>query len=204
MKLTQCRSCTTVIMSPVSNAPLPFAPAGQYNTVSAFEVSATVNESNVVPKRERCAFPEFNACALTHDPLSIFRVQEYLRVETFRPFDHRRVKVRMRNSDRADAAAPSLRRPFCRRATKWNPKADFRGAIGVEARAGQWQIPVPCRYREGAALPPQTGCGGRSLTFRASSTADLRGEQIAVRLRKSGTGAEAAPSGQTAFRTARR
>ena len=32
-------------------------------------------------------------------------MQKYLRVETFRPFDHRRVKVRMRNRDRADTAA---------------------------------------------------------------------------------------------------
>src|SRR5438046_6992332 len=72
---------------------------------AAFEMSAAVNESNIVPKRERRSFPEFDTRALTHDPLSIFRAQEYLRVETFRPFDHRRVKVRMRNSNRADAAA---------------------------------------------------------------------------------------------------
>ena len=72
---------------------------------AAFEVSAAVDQSESVPQRQRCFIPELDAWTLTHGPLSIFCVEKDLSVETFRPFNHRRVKVRMRNSDRADAAA---------------------------------------------------------------------------------------------------
>jgi len=60
------------------------------------------------------------------------------------------------------------------------------------------------RCREVAALHLPTGCGERSLFFRASSTADLGDGRIAARFRKSGTAPEVAPFRQTAFRTARK
>src|SRR6266481_6200321 len=45
-----------------------------------------------------------NAQALAHDPFAIGRMQKDLGVKTLGPFDHRRVEMRMRNRDGADAA----------------------------------------------------------------------------------------------------
>src|SRR6266496_2691095 len=75
---------------------------------AAFEMSAAIDQCEIIPERKDCSFPELDARSRvrgTHHPFAIGSVQKYLRVETFRPFDHRRVKVRMRNCDRADTAA---------------------------------------------------------------------------------------------------
>src|SRR5438034_4381852 len=75
---------------------------------AAFEMSAAVDQCEIIPERKGCSFPKLNTRSRvrgTHDPFAIGSMQKYLRVETFRPFDHRRVKVRMRNRDRADTAA---------------------------------------------------------------------------------------------------
>src|SRR6266566_3898170 len=75
---------------------------------AAFEMSAAVDQCEIVPERKGCSFPKLNTRSRvrgTHHPFAIGSMQKYPRVETFRPFDHRRVKVRMRNRDRADTAA---------------------------------------------------------------------------------------------------
>src|SRR5439155_3608961 len=79
----------------------------------------------------------------------------------------------------------SLQRWFFGRAMKCNPKADFRRGIARAMRAGLLRIPARCRYREVAALHLRSGCDDRRTVVRASSTADLRNEQIAARLHKS-------------------
>ena len=72
---------------------------------AAFEMTTTIDECEIVPKREGCSFPELNAGSFAHDPFVIGRMQKYLRVESLGPLNHRRVKMRMRNGDRSDAAA---------------------------------------------------------------------------------------------------
>ena len=76
-------------------------------------------------------------------------MQKYLRIESFSPFNHRRVKMRMRNRNGADAAARSSpRRRFRHPAMKYSPRADFRRAIARAMHVARWQIPVRCRFRE--------------------------------------------------------
>ena len=113
-------------MSPVSNAPLPLAPGWPMQHGAAFKMSAAIDQRQTIPKRKRCSFPELNARTLAHDPFAISGMQKYLRIETLGPLDHRRVKMRMRNRNGADAAARVRpRRWFRRPAMRCNPRADF-------------------------------------------------------------------------------
>src|SRR5882757_11021537 len=92
------------MMSPVSNAPLPFAPAGQCNT-APLEMSAAIERCQTIPQRKRCSFLKSDTRTLAHHPLAIGSVQKYLRIESLRPIHHRRVIMRMRDRDDADTAA---------------------------------------------------------------------------------------------------
>src|SRR5437660_1924122 len=85
---------------------------------TSFKMSATIDQRQPIPKRQRCSFPKFDARALAHHPLSIGGVQKYLRIETLGPFDHRRIKMWMRDCDGADTAA----------------RVDFRGGLVVDER----------------------------------------------------------------------
>src|SRR6266567_9464161 len=75
---------------------------------AAIKMSAAINQGHAIPKRKRCSFPKLDARSRgrgTHDPFAISGVQKYLRIELFSPLNHRRVKMRMRNGNGANAAA---------------------------------------------------------------------------------------------------
>src|ERR1700730_4204300 len=56
---------------------------------AAVELSAAVDQAKAVPQRLSRSFPKLNAWTFAHDPFAVGSVQEYLRIETFAPFDHR-------------------------------------------------------------------------------------------------------------------
>src|SRR5437773_4339743 len=75
---------------------------------AAFEMSAAVDQREIIPERKGWSLPELNARSRvrgTHDPFAVGGMQKYLRIESFSPLDHRRVKMRVRNGNGADAAA---------------------------------------------------------------------------------------------------
>jgi len=72
---------------------------------ASFEMSAAIDQREIIPKWQGRSFPELNARTFAHDPLSIFRLQKDLRVKMVGPFDHRRVEMRVRNRDGANTAA---------------------------------------------------------------------------------------------------
>ena len=72
---------------------------------AAFEMSAAIDQRDVIPKRQRVSVPKFDPRTLTHDPLSILRVQKNLRIEALCPFHHCRIIMGMRNRDGTEAAA---------------------------------------------------------------------------------------------------
>src|SRR5437870_8031608 len=72
---------------------------------AAFKMSAAINQGHAIPKRKRCSFPKLNARTFAHDPFPIGGMQENSRIESFSPLNHRRVKMRMRNGNGANAAA---------------------------------------------------------------------------------------------------
>jgi len=171
---------------------------------ATFDVSAAVNESNVVQNASVVPFQNSTRALLRMIHCRSSACRNILRVETFRPFDHRRVKVRMRNSDRADAAARfHFGDGFIVGKRNAIPE---QISVGRCSRSARWPMANSgsCRYREGAALPPQAGCGDRSLTFRASSTVALGGEQIAFVFANRALGRRLSLFSQTAFRIERR
>src|SRR5438876_7523621 len=93
------------MMSPVSNAPLPFCTGWPMQHRAALELSAAIDQCQTIPQRKRCSFPKSDARTLAHHPLAIGSVQKYLRIESLRPIHHRRVIMRMRDRDGADTAA---------------------------------------------------------------------------------------------------
>src|SRR6266571_7582733 len=68
-------------------------------------MSAAIDQRHAIPKRKRCSFPKLDARTFAHDPVAISGVQKYLRIESFSPLNHRRVKVWMRDRNGANAAA---------------------------------------------------------------------------------------------------
>ena len=72
---------------------------------AALEVSAAIDQCQTIPQRKRCFFPKSDARTLAHHTLAIGSVQKHLRIESLRPFHHRRVIMRMRDRDGADTAA---------------------------------------------------------------------------------------------------
>src|SRR5439155_26123500 len=71
---------------------------------AAIKMSAAVDQRHAIPKRKRGSFPKLNARTFAHDALVIGSMQKYFGIESFAPLNHRRVKMRMRNGDGANAA----------------------------------------------------------------------------------------------------
>src|SRR6266567_3712521 len=55
---------------------------------ATFEMSAAIDQREPIPERQGCSFPKVDARTFSHDPLSIFCMQKYLRVKMVGPFDH--------------------------------------------------------------------------------------------------------------------
>src|SRR4030095_4373353 len=68
-------------------------------------MTPAVDQRQIIPKRKCRSSPKIYAPILAHDPFAIGRMQKDLGVKTLGPFDHRRVEMRMRNRDGADASA---------------------------------------------------------------------------------------------------
>src|SRR4030095_14759579 len=68
-------------------------------------MTPAVDQRQIIPKRKCRSPPKIYAPILAQDPFAISSVQKDLGVKTLGPFKHRRVEMRMRNRDGADAAA---------------------------------------------------------------------------------------------------
>src|SRR5438874_9978679 len=69
--------------------------SGPVQNRAAFEMAAAIDQRQTFPERQNCSFPKLNPWTFAHDPLAIGCMQKDLRVESFGPFDHRRIKMRM-------------------------------------------------------------------------------------------------------------
>jgi len=72
---------------------------------ASIEMAAAIDQRHTVPKRKRCSFPKLDTRALAHHPPAIGGMQKYLRVETLGPIDHRRIIMRVRDCNCAEAPA---------------------------------------------------------------------------------------------------
>src|SRR6266571_1961939 len=103
---------------------------------AAIKMSAAINQGQAIPKRKRYSFPKLNARTLAHDPFATGGMQKNLGIEAVGPIDHRRIEMRMRNRDRADAAVRVYLGDCFGPVMKCNPRADFLLAIAEARRAG--------------------------------------------------------------------
>src|SRR5579864_5166665 len=74
---------------------------------AAGKMAAGADQRDAVGKLERIAVPEFDRRIGPHHPLAIGGMKVDRRIEGVRPFDHRRIIMRVRNSD-ADQSAETF------------------------------------------------------------------------------------------------
>ncbi len=138
MKLTQSRSCTTVIVSPVSSAPRPSDPAGQCSTAAPSKcppIRASVSPGTGSTASSKSSTRGGGSL----DPLLVRARDEDAGVERVGELDVGGVEVRVRHADRVDAA--ELGDPGARRVIQQ------RHAVpqDVAARRAHQQRPLPDR-----------------------------------------------------------
>src|SRR6266496_3092002 len=63
---------------------------------AACKMTAAIDQHEVIPERQSSSFPRLNSRTFAHDPFAVSGVQKNLRVKMVGPFNHRRVKMRMR------------------------------------------------------------------------------------------------------------
>ncbi len=73
---------------------------------AAGEMAAAADERHAARERKRIAVPELDRRVGPHHPFAVGGVQMNGRVERMRPFDHRRIIMRMRDGDADEAAEP--------------------------------------------------------------------------------------------------
>ena len=168
MNDTQPRSGITWTMSPESRSP------GPVQDGAAGEVAAAADQRQVLAEVVGLARPVLDHRVVAHHPLAVGLVQQHRALEAVRPFDHRRVVVRVRDRDRGEpAAAVDLRRG---RVVEQRDAVPQHVALAVrdEQRAlADREARLTCRSR---SARPRAGsrCGGRRAAPRRSSTAGRR------------------------------
>ena len=107
MKLTQRRSATTWIVSPVSSAPAPPAPAAQCRTQLP-EMPAAADERQTTPRQRirHIALPEDDRFVGTGDPRPVVGVEEDRHAAKGAAPRHPGEEMRVGDGDRRQTAAP--------------------------------------------------------------------------------------------------